>query len=249
MRKAAFDSSLGGQLGALMGWLILGVVAMVVGFAIYSSVSLGKEHQNLESELRSRLASYEGAKQTFLASAFPDSPVHPCKIGGQESVIATPKDQSLRLVQFSGPPTVRPLGAQISPHRVWNDFRVESDREFTFDEIRAVAFEQGEIVETYNRVVTTPVAVAKKKSAIGRGLVGGVLLGPAGMVLGAASGVSQTTQIKHIKTVEVAERTVAGPPTVVLTTKDRHSLFVKIEMGSADEARAWVLWIGDLLAA
>lgn len=93
---------------------------------------------------------------------------------------------------------------------------------------------------TKRREKSVPVSIVENdpKSPIGRGLVGGALLGPAGLVLGAASGLNSktSTSIQEHKVMEEYE--INGDPQLIMGTSlpDRPVLKLKFEPPSlADE--------------
>lgn len=218
-----------------MGWWIFwGVVIATIGFWLYTDTNNAQARQ---AERETKTAKYEADKQAFLSREFAGSELHLAKWDGKPAMFATVDDEAaIRLIQYVD-------------HLPWvsNSWRVDLDRTIRFSDLRSVTVEQDDVVETFTRRVTTPVAVTKHKSAIGRGLVGAAVLGPAGLLLGAASAVKPTTKVIEHTTTQTDQRVVKGPPTLVLTTRDRTDPFVRIAFDKIDDAKAWALWIGDQL--
>lgn len=220
-------------MGAFL-WIVFAL--FVGGFALLISVA------NADAESRKRDAAEHAAKKAafgiakneFIELKLSGVRPSPVKIDGLPALLSHVDGQSgVRIIMLRAPLV----------------FEITSDVVIQFSAIRAVEFVQDDVVETYMRRVTTPVAVQKKKSAIGRGLVGGVLLGPAGLLLGAASGVAPSTKIVEHTVSHADQRIIKGPPTMMLTTRERVDPFIRIEFAKPDDARAWTLWIGDQLAS
>ncbi len=176
------------------------------------------------------------ARRAFVAEELGGNEPFDCRLDGKAALLASEQDDDgLRIILLAD--------------RFWpKTFEVIGEDFIRYEMIRAVAYEQDDVVETYTRTVVTPVATQKKKSAIGRGLVGGVLLGPAGLILGAASGISPETKIVQTTSKQQDTRVVKGKPTVLLTL---HAVppFKRLQFDKADDARAWAMWIGDKLSA
>lgn len=68
------------------------------------------------------------------------------------------------------------------------------------------------------------------------------------MLLGVASALTPQTKIVEHRSSELAVRTVKGPPMLLITTRDREDPFIRLRFETADEARSYALWIGDLLS-
>ncbi len=213
---------------------VVPVLILIVAWLNYEAKKSDTEREALQAEYAVKTEAFGLAREQFIQTEFGEAHPFDVKLDGKLAMLVpTPDERSIRVVQIANP-------------HVWE---VASDREIAFSQMRSVQFIQDDVVESYTRQVTTPVAVQKQKSAIGRGLVGAVALGPVGLVLGAASAMTPTTKITEHTTTMVDQRTVKGPPTVMITTFDHHNPFTRIEFSEPDDARAWALWMGDRLAA
>jgi hypothetical protein len=95
-------------------------------------------------------------------------------------------------------------------------------------------------VQKYVREVKTEaVVIQTKKSSIGRALVGGVLLGPVGAVVGAASGVGGKQEIKHVQTPISREVTSKGPLEVVLRLNDMQKPMLRLRGETNAKTEEW----------
>lgn len=97
------------------------------------------------------------------------------------------------------------------------DFKVLDTKRVPLVSIGSVRIEQATRLENYRRKVVTPVAVIKKKSAVGRGVVGAALLGPVGLLLGAASAITPESKVVGHETMEDAVRVGLDKPTAKIT--------------------------------
>lgn len=213
------------------------IVAALAGFGIWVMVASRKlataGPTDDDIAYQEKLTRHQSAQADFIANDLQDPEAKRLKLDGKYGFLSVKAGRSeLRVVQISSSV---------------EKFELTIDRTIPFSDIRTVEFVQDDKRETYRRAVTTPVALAKNKSAIGRGLAGGVLLGPAGLLLGAASALTPETKIVEHKSSELAERTVKGPPMLVITTRDRENPFIRLQFDDVDEARSYALWIGDLL--
>ena len=220
-----------------MGWWIFWlVVGALIVWMFISSVKQQQanavriEENRIASEKRK--VEFALAKAKFWADNFKNLEVHDCRFDGSPAFMML-KGKAIRLVS-------------IANQYIWD---VKTDQTIKLSELRSVEFVHDDKIETYHRKVTTPVAVAKNKSAIGRGAAGMVLLGPVGLALGAASAMTPKTQIVEHTTTVMDQRVVKGPPMLVLTTKARTDPFIRLEFAKADDAKAWALYLSDQLAA
>lgn len=222
-------------------WLVVCMCAFVaLVFWIANTVSKNDlQQRELEKEREALRKSFEVDKSDYIARTF-ESRTAKCGRGDYEAMIGV-ADGGLRIASWSKA-SDHFYNFEL-PERL--HFTVANERFISFSEISEVSTIQDDVTETYTRMVSTPVAVAKKKSGIGRALVGGALLGPVGAVVGAASAASTSNKIQTIVTAQQDTRIVAGPPTLVLTLKSETYTFERIKFDSMDDARSWALWIKD----
>ncbi len=233
-----------------MGWTIFWVMAgiLVVGL-IYASVvggaELEKHRADIDAKAKARREAFETDKAAYLEGKYDSEPM-PCGVGAGVGVIGQ-TEGGVRILSWAKPSDHFIEGGYDPAESL--TFTPKSDQSVLFNQIVEVAVSQDDVTETYIRTVSTPVAVAKKKSSIGRALVGGLLLGPAGAVVGAVSGAATTSQIKTVVTTQEDTRTVAGPPTLTLTVRGNPYSFERVTFSTMDEARSWGLWISDQRSA
>jgi hypothetical protein len=129
---------------------------------------------------------------------------------------------------------------RVVTYNMKREFEIATDDRYPIAGLSSASLEREERVERFKRTVVTPIAVQKGKSPIARGAVGGLLLGPAGLVLGAASGLTTKTKIvEHVHEVD-DQRIVIGKPTLVLKFGTPLSHIVKLEMPSDLDVERWV---------
>ena len=123
------------------------------------------------------------------------------------------------------------------------DFQIISDRLILMSQI--ISLNVAAPMVTKRRAKTVPVSIVEqgRRSPVGRGLVGGALFGPAGLVLGAASGLNSktTTRVEH-QTVSESYETKGSPQLIIGTTlTDRPVLNIKFE--TPNLANEWMFRI------
>lgn len=84
-----------------------------------------------------------------------------------------------------------------------------------------------------------PVVVKEGRSPVGRALVGGVLLGPVGAVVGAASGVGGKTKVEHKQVQRSETIKVKGPSKLVLGVQDLATPVLRIEFEPSSLSNDW----------
>lgn len=138
---------------AMLGLLVVGLIVL----AKKSEVEQARHIEQRDAERRVRAEEVRLAREAFISTELLGSNVTDCIFEEKPALISAPADADFRITQLNSKYT-------------WT---ILSERVIPISEIRAVEVVQDDVVEKYSRKVTTPVAVNKKKSAIGRGLVGG----------------------------------------------------------------------------
>lgn len=110
-------------------------------------------------------------------------------------------------------------------------YTVVDERVVALDTVLSVELQQSS--RTVMRLETQ--AVTKKTGALGRAVVGGVLLGGAGAVIGAATAGGQTTATTKSKSL-----TRDGPTYVVIGTTDLERPMLKVKMSGVTAGEEWV---------
>lgn len=162
--------------------------------------SRSKASRDRKAKLQEEWAAYREAKSAFL-SAFGESAAALTASNGGCPLLLVLDTSSLHWIELAD----------------GKDFTVISSKRIPLATIGSVRVEQATRLENYRRKVITPVAVTKKKSAVGRGLVGAALLGPAGLLLGAASAIAPEAKVVEHETMEDAVRVGLDKPTAKIT--------------------------------
>ena len=99
------------------------------------------------------------------------------------------------------------------------------------------------VTKTRYESVPVPITTSKNKSPVARGLLGGALLGPAGLVVGAASGLNAMTEteIRH-ETVSRKYESRGAPQLIIGTTSDDYPV-LKFRCASQEVADEWMFRI------
>ncbi|WBY16644.1 hypothetical protein PF049_00275 [Erythrobacteraceae bacterium WH01K] len=91
--------------------------------------------------------------------------------------------------------------------------------------------------------ISFPITETQRRSPVARGLIGGALLGPAGLVVGVASGLNSqiTTSVKS-ETVNKEYDGLGDPQLIIGTNREDHPYF-KIKCANQEVADEWVFRI------
>lgn len=129
---------------------------------------------------------------------------------------------------------------RIATYQVSQDFRIESDVEINIPRVLSMNIASPSVTKTRTKTIPVTTIEHKKKSPVARGLVGGVLLGPAGLVLGAASGLNSkvTSSVSHEKVLEDYETT--GDPQLIIGTSDQEHPVLKLKFDPPSLAEEWM---------
>jgi len=118
-------------------------------------------------------------------------------------------------------------------------FLVITDLTVPLEKVFSVEVKTPEIVEKYYRTELVPIVTSKKKSVIGRAIVGEALLGPLGAVVGGMSGARAdiSTRVEERKVED--ERIRKGSPILVIGTTDPDTPVLKVTFLSEQTTEQW----------
>jgi hypothetical protein len=116
---------------------------------------------------------------------------------------------------------------------------------FTRD-ILSITVARPKTKETRKEMVPVSIVESKNKSPIGRGLVGGALLGPAGLVLGAASGLNAKTSTRIEHETVYREYEGLGAPQLIIGTNVMERPVLKVRCETQELADDWLYRIRAL---
>ncbi|WP_426020455.1 hypothetical protein [Brevundimonas sp. DWR2-3-1b1] len=227
-------------------WWIIGIFGAVILFGIMLAKAdkASEQHATERDEKATALrTAFEQDRTAFLTEHFRE-PRFLCERGEEQAIIAA-VDGGIRITSWTKPSELfwdfldEPVERRV--------FTLASDRVYSFTEIHEATVSQDDVIEKYLRVVSTPVAVAKRKSGVGRAMLGGLVFGPMGAVVGAASAMPTSHTIKTVVTKQEDTRMVAGAPTLTLTVRSNPYSFERLIFSTIDDARSWGLWITDQL--
>jgi hypothetical protein len=219
----------------LFGWTIIGwLLALAWAFAGKSlAAAAAARAAERAAELRREADAAEAAreaKEAFKATRHKYWAVNECTFRGRTALFGIKKDNSA-------------IG--VVTYRLDDDeFQPGTSLEVPVGMVLSAKVERDDVRETFYRNEVVPVAINNRKSSVGRALVGGALLGPAGVVMGAASGLGGRSDI-ITKTQKVAdERIVKGPPLLVIGTATNGVLHISFAVESHAEH-----WANQIQAA
>jgi len=134
----------------------------------------------------------------------------------------------------------------IMPYVLGEIFEALPPIHFSLESVFSAEVRWKELKETFFRTEVVPISSTNKRSPVGRALVGAVLLGPAGLVIGAASGLGGKTTITSQERKVLDERIVKGKPTLVIGTTDPNFPVVEVSFRSDNVPDHW---LGQIRAA
>lgn len=132
---------------------------------------------------------------------------------------------------------------QITPFECREELTRESVILIPLRDVLSSSVAKPKITRTRTKKVPVSIVENKRKSPVARGLVGGVLLGPAGLVVGAASGLNAKTgtRVEHHDVTESYE--TDGDPQLILGTANEEFPILKFKFDPVTLAEEWMFKI------
>lgn len=199
-----------GFLGFIVGALPLPITAAL---ALHSKIDVLAKQKAIDTQRR---ASEREANQRRREAAHAAAELWPTEQTGWSHI------SKARMMHVPGQPhcyfMIKGTSLRIATYQVSQDFTVESDFEIDVNCITSTNVIIPPITKTRTKTVPVTKVEHKKKSPVARGLVGWSLLGPAGLILGAASGLNSkvTSSVSHEKIQEEYE--TPGDPQLIIGT-------------------------------
>ncbi len=131
---------------------------------------------------------------------------------------------------------------RLASYRMKPEFEISTVARLPISSIVSFGLSTRESVERTMQRTVTPVAMPEKKSAVARGLVGGALLGPAGMVVGALSAVSPESKIVEHSSYSPHQMTRHHQVLTIAANDGGPKVYV-LEMERGGDADAWHHWL------
>jgi hypothetical protein len=171
----------------------------------------------------------------------------------REAAEQWPADQSgwthiskARMMHVAGQPHCYFMIGETSPrlrivtYQVSQEFTIDGETEIDLARVISMNIASPSVTKIRSKTVPVTTIEHKKKSPIARGLVGGALLGPAGLVLGAASGLNSkvTSSVSHEKVQEEYE--TLGDPQLIIGTSDKDNPVLKMKFDPPSLADEWM---------
>ena len=132
---------------------------------------------------------------------------------------------------------------RIVVYELGTEFTCEEPLTFHLRDILSLTVARPKITKTRKKIAPVSIVENKRKSPVARGILGGVLLGPAGLVVGAASGLNSKT-ITKIEQHEVTEfyEAEGDPQLIIGTTRDDYPV-LKMKFDPTSDAEKWMFRI------
>lgn len=216
-----------------MGWVVL--IAVIVGVIVLIAIAPKSAPSPAELEYRKRISDEQETYDMKRSELFEDN------LAGYE-LIHCRMPTSQALLGLSGEEN-NLVVVSYQDHPLQRNFNVHEIATIDFESITRVELFTPERSGQITKRIITPVAVNKRKSAIVRGAVGGALLGPAGLLLGAASALTSEQEIKNVATINKEVGVIRGKPTISIYVDD-HLHPINLEFTSDSEAKAVEQWLG-----
>lgn len=124
------------------------------------------------------------------------------------------------------------------------------DQDLLINKVQLKAFGRNEVEQTYRiplgnildlGIVGKNEIVAKNKSAVGRGMAGGLLFGPAGLFLGGLSGTGQKSKntIKSLLVISYMSQSNPEEPQSIVMDADHHNWYLSNSKYIHKLRKAW----------
>lgn len=124
-----------------------------------------------------------------------------------------------------------------------DDFKVHPPIILSLSDIISLNVARPTVRKSREELTPVPITESVQRSPVARGLLGGAILGPAGLVLGAASGLnSKTTTNIEYQTV-TKEYDAPGAPQLIIGTKWEDYPYFKIKCANQEVADEWMFRI------
>lgn len=215
--------------GDFMGWFFLFLVTGIAVLVKLAGDSAKKEKDALhrrmqieEAAAMRRRAMIETFKLTYLHGW---KCITTGKVNGVPGMVAIAENGLLmKLVTYS---------EQEEDYILADNLVISPKAILSFD---VVIPEKSRIVTHTDKV---PVTVKQKRSTVGRAAVGGLLLGPVGVAVGAASGLNGKDKVEYHEVKRNETITEKGAALLVLGIKDPVNPKLTIKFDKAGEANEW----------
>lgn len=212
----------------MVGFIIV-LVFVVLVWAWLSSTMKKNKREHAANVARDQQREVErnaalNAQDDFFGEARAEWPLQtPIRSKGRAMLMATQHVSRLRLQYFENE------GA----------FEAGAIREFDVKALRTVEIRETFRTRKVEKVDHVPISFSNNRSSVGRAVAGGLIAGPTGAMVGAASGLGGKHKIEHKKVTTYEERQERAPAMLVLGVNDIENPLVKIHFEADGEADTW----------
>lgn len=237
----------------LLGWILLPAVSewpidFVIGIAILPSIVWATRYRQINqfnmrlSESREDAArrAAQNKEKSVLAKIDRDNWVK--SLENEEWSVVT----QARYLNTEGQPNClvmickKSLFLQILTYKLDTDLTKSQDLNLHINQVIGLNIARPRVTKYRSKQVPISSIETKTKSPVARGLVGGALLGPVGLVLGAASGLnSEVSTTTQNQTVEEAYET-DGDPQLIIGTSLASNPVIKLLFDVPSLADEWL---------
>lgn len=216
-------------------FVILAILVIILFFAMQAGQSKFNEDQE-QKAIRHEARVEEQKRKSAAEKIWKD---HVTKDGWQFIT-------SARMMKCHGDPPCHVLassdGSLLRFDRRDDVFALDAEPLLTLGMNEIVSLDIVRPMTTRQRSVEVPetVTTVRRKSPVKRGLVGGVLLGPAGLVLGAASGLKDDTTTKTQMKKVTEQYQVEGDPRLAIGTSNPSNPYFEVRFIDSRESEQWL---------
>jgi hypothetical protein len=208
-------------------------LALLVFVAVAVIISTPQRRRNRERE-RQRQAEQDALDAAYIQASLQLQHkvgadgfiVEPVEVDGRSGILALANDgRALRFIAW---------------HREGAALACVDDQTLSTTTIRATSINQPDVASVVTHREKVPVAVAARRSAGGRALVGGLVAGPAGAVIGGASGLNAGSKIKMVATERHETVYSKGHPVMVIEFDDLVTPRRSVTFADANTTDDWL---------
>ncbi|RYX80510.1 hypothetical protein EON83_28350 [bacterium] len=223
-----------GFLGFIVGATI---PPMVAALALHSKINAMAHQKAVDDERR---AGDRAARQALREAAQAAADSWPSEQTGWNHI------SKAKMMHVAGQPSCYFMidekggSLRVATYQVSQDFTLDSDFQVPVRGVISMNVASPSVTKTRTKTVPVTTIHHEKKSPVARGLVGGILLGPAGLVLGAASGLNSkaTSTVSQEKILEDYE--TVGDPQLIIGTSDQTYPVLKFKFDPPTLAEEWM---------
>jgi len=135
---------------------------------------------------------------------------------------------------------------QFMEYSIAEKFHSSDPQFLSINQVISLNIARPDVTDSRKKTVHLPITESQEKSPVARGLAGGAIMGPAGLILGAASGLNSRTKTR-IETKTVYEQyEKKGDPQLIVGTSSPDVPVLKLKFDPPSLADEWMFRIRAL---